>query len=127
MDAANPLTTTLLILYFVGTPPSDPAGIPKPEQEKKINWTLQSTSQIETPSPEACFAIGNQIITKIDKVNTMTVRAYCLCADGDGKICKDAEGSNIMSLNPRERTPTVEAIGRQPRSSSRNNPGGRDR
>jgi hypothetical protein len=127
MDAANVLTTTLLILYFVGTPPSDPAGKPKPEQEKKINWTLQSTSQIETPSPEACYAVGNQIIAKIDKVHTMTVRAYCLCADGDGTLCRDTEGANALRSDARERSPTVEAIGRQPRSSSRNNPGGRDR
>jgi hypothetical protein len=123
MDAANPLTTTLLILYFVGTPPSDPAGKSKPEQEKKINWTLQSTSQIETPSPEACFAIGNQIIAKIDKVNTMTVRAYCLCADGTGKICADAEGASRADKALADRVPTVEAVGREPRVKSKPPPG----
>jgi len=53
--------TTLLLLYFVGTPPSDPTGVPKPKLEKMISWTLQSTSQSKTPSPEACRAIGNII------------------------------------------------------------------
>ena len=91
MDAADALQTTLLILYFVGQPPADPKGIPKAELETKINWTLQSTSQIETRSPEACRAIGNQLIERMDKVNTMTVRAYCLCADGSGAICKGTE------------------------------------
>ncbi|MDA9464764.1 hypothetical protein XH87_09115 [Bradyrhizobium sp. CCBAU 53415] len=35
--------------------------------------------------------IGNQLIERMDKVNTMTVRAYCLCADGSGTICKGTE------------------------------------
>ncbi|RJF74357.1 hypothetical protein [Rhodopseudomonas palustris] len=91
MDAGDTFQTTLLILYFVGQPPMDPKNIPKAELETKINWTLQSTSQIETRSPEACRAIGNQLIERMDKVNTMTVRAYCLCADGSGAICKGTE------------------------------------
>jgi hypothetical protein len=99
MDVANSLQTTLLILYFVGQPPADPKGISKGELETKINWMLQSTSQIETRSPEACRAIGNQLIERMDKVNTMTVRAYCLCADGSGAICK---GTEEMS-KPRDR------------------------
>jgi len=105
MDAADALQTTLLILYFVGQPPVDPKGIPKSALEAKINWTLQSTSQIETRSPEACRAIGSQLIERMDTVNTLTIRAYCLCADGSGAICKGAEE---MSKSRDQSDPTVQ-------------------
>jgi hypothetical protein len=126
MDAANALQTTLLLLYFVGQPPSDPKGISKAEFETKINWTLQSTSQIETPSPEACRTIGNQLIDRIDKVNTMTVRAYCLCADSAGTACK---GTEELS-KPRDQTAaaqknesgTVVVLGRTAASQRRRTP-----
>jgi hypothetical protein len=127
MDVADSLQTTLLILYFVGQPPVDPKGIPKAELETKINWTLQSTSQIETRSPEACRAIGNQLIERMDKVNTMTVRAYCLCADGSGTICKGTEemskgrdaDDKSLSLRKSE-SATVEVLGRQRRGAPKN-------
>lgn len=114
---AESLPTTLLILYFVGQPPIDPKGISKADLETKINWTLQSTSQIETRSPEACRAIGNQLITRIDKVNTMTVRAYCLCADDSGTVCKGTEemsqGRDANDKTVRKvESAIVEALGR---------------
>jgi hypothetical protein len=127
MDAANSLQTTLLLLYFVGQPPSDPGGISKAELETKINWTLQSTSQIETRSPEACRTIGNQLIERIDKVNTMTVRAYCLCADSAGTSCKGTEDlsksrdSNDDTARKSE-SPIVEVLGRRTGSQRRGLP-----
>jgi hypothetical protein len=127
MDVADSLQTTLLILYFVGQPPVDPKGIPKAELETKITWTLQSTSQIETRSPEACRAIGNQLIERMDKVNTMTVRAYCLCADGSGTICKGTEemskGRDQEDKNARKNeSATVEVLGRTSGSQRRGVP-----
>ncbi|MFB6452071.1 hypothetical protein [Bradyrhizobium tunisiense] len=114
---ADSLPTTLLILYFVGQPPVDPKGIPKADLETKITWTLQSTSQVETRSPEACRAIGNQLIARMDKVNTMTVRAYCLCADASGAVCKGTEdmsqGRDSEDKTARKaEASTVEALGR---------------
>ncbi len=111
------LPTTLLILYFVGQPPLDPKGLSKADLETKVNWTLQSTSQIETKSPEACRAIGNQLIARMDKVNTMTVRAYCLCADASGAVCeetKDMSKGRDAEDKSRQQTvgSTVEVLGR---------------
>ncbi|MEY9365374.1 hypothetical protein ABH994_008153 [Bradyrhizobium yuanmingense] len=124
---ADPLPTTLLILYFVGQPPLDPTGIAKAELETKINWTLQSTSQVETRSPEACRAIGNQLIARMDKVNTMTVRAYCLCADEAGAVCKGTEemaqdrDTDNKGARKTERS-TVEALGRTLATQQRTRP-----
>ncbi|MCA1510202.1 hypothetical protein [Bradyrhizobium sp. NBAIM01] len=125
---ADTLPATLLILYFIGQPPADPKGIDKGDLETRINWTLQSTSQVETRSPAACRAIGNQLIARMDKVNTMTVRAYCLCADEAGTVCpgtedmsqdRDAENKSVRKAEKS----TVEALGRpltQQRARPRN-------
>jgi hypothetical protein len=76
----------LLLLFFI-TPPA-----PGPKVESKRVWTLQSTSQIEMDNSDACHRIGNDMINYIKPVATMTVRAYCICPNGNGKTCpKDTE------------------------------------
>jgi len=77
MDLANILPTTLLLLYFIAPATK---GL---KDETKVVWTLQSTVQIQFKSPEACRRIGMQLIDDIEPVVTMTVRAYCLCEDGN--------------------------------------------
>lgn len=62
------LPTTLLLLFFVSPPANDLLDKPKAIQEASRTWTLQSTSQVLTPSPDACHALGKQMIEKIDPV-----------------------------------------------------------
>jgi hypothetical protein len=115
--------TTLLLLFFVTTPTQDPMGQPKLVQETKAVWTLQSTSEIQTPDPNVCAQLGNQMIAEFNVVNTVTLRAYCLCPVGDGKgICLNDEkaiseyfvdktaptakfGGTVKRIGPRTLTP----------------------
>jgi len=125
MDPSTVLQTTLLLLYFIAPPTHEPKDEPKAIRESKNIWTLQSTSQVVTPSPDACYALGNQMIAKIDPVATMTVRAYCLCADGNGKICTDDNTLKTMMKSftvDQKLTPTVEAVGRTKRLPSASGP-----
>lgn len=106
MDPANVLHTTLLLLYFV-TPAAN-----GPKDETKRIWTLQSTSTIETPNATACVTLGKKMIKDIVPVANLTVRAYCLCAQGDGSQC--GEPSTVPSAAeaaPVERRPTVQRLG----------------
>ena len=94
----------LLLLFFV-TPPA-----PGPKQESKKVWTLQSTSQMEMDNSDACHRIGKAMINYIKPVATLTVRAYCLCPNGDGERCPPdterlARGAEAFN------TPTVEPLG----------------
>lgn len=106
MDATTALQTTLLLLYFVSPP------VNGPKNEAKRIWTLQSTSQIQTPTPKACVVIGNQMIEEILPVSTMTVRAYCLCAHGDGNACVQSQDLQPFARAPNaEPRPTVQRLG----------------
>jgi hypothetical protein len=121
--AMNTLPTTLLLLFFVAPPANDQLDKPKAIQEASRAWTLQSTSQVLTPSPDACLALGKQMIDRIDPVATLTVRAYCLCAHGNGRICTSDQNLKSKGLEPLvsqtpspPMNPTVEAVGRARRT-----------
>ena len=45
---ADPLTTTLVLMYFITPPAKTPPGESKEIRESKAVWTLQSTDHIET-------------------------------------------------------------------------------
>ena len=97
------METTLLLLYFIAPPTN------APKSEAKTVWTLQSTSQIQFPTPAACRTIGKGMIAEIKPVVTMTVRAYCLCADGNGKVCVGAD--ELKALTAEAKKPTIEPLG----------------
>jgi hypothetical protein len=88
----------LLLLYFI-TP-----AAPGPKMESKRVWMLQSTSQMEFDT--ACHRIGKDMMAYIKPVATLTVRAYCLCQNGDGKVCP----SDTEKLAPLVPVPTVEPL-----------------
>ena len=94
---------TLLLLYFIAPPTN------APKSEAKTVWTLQSTSQIQFPTPAACRTIGKGMIAEIKPVATMTVRAYCLCAQGYGKVCVGSD--QFQSFTDKKPTPTIESLG----------------
>jgi hypothetical protein len=97
------MNVILLILYF--TTPAAPGA----KVESKKVWTLQSTSQMEFHSSEACHRIGKQLIAYVQPVATMTVRAYCLCEAGTGTVCPtDTEHLVGPDVKP---VPTVEPLG----------------
>jgi hypothetical protein len=80
--------TTLLILYFVTPAVNIPQGQSKKAFETKAIWTLQSTSQIPLENSDICSQMGTKLINQFKHVYTITVRAYCLCPQGDGnKVC----------------------------------------
>jgi hypothetical protein len=94
----------LLLLFFV-TP-----AAPGPKEESKKVWMLQSTSQMEMDNSDACHRIGKDMMAYIKPVATLTVRAYCLCPNGNGTICpsdteRERRGADAF------RIPTVEPLG----------------
>lgn len=101
------IKTTLLLMYFVTTPMHVSEHESKESIEKRSVWTFQSATQIEMPSANACETIGNILIEEIKPVNTMTIRAYCLCEKGTGKQCKDLDPSATALTT----TPTVQPLG----------------
>lgn len=118
---ADPFPTTLLLLYFITTPGHIAPGESKTVQEINANWTLQATSQITTQDPVMCATIAKQMMTEFDPVNTMTVRAYCLCPHGNGSnLCFNEEQfqARIQDFNARRGPPpgpAVQRIGPQTR------------
>ena len=88
----------LLLLFFVTSP------APGPKDESKRVWTLQSTTQIEMDGTDACHRIGRDMMAYIKPVGNLTVRAYCLCPNGNGKSCPP-------DTERKAGTPTVEALG----------------
>jgi hypothetical protein len=104
--------TTLLLLFFVTTVTQNTTGEAKRVQETKSVWTLQSTSEIQTPDPSVCADLANQMIAEFDIVNTVTVRAYCLCPVGDGKnICMNSQGAEAQANERRPLGGTAWRIG----------------
>jgi hypothetical protein len=84
--------TTLVIMYFVTTPVHIPPGEPKNVQEQNANWTLQTTSQIETEDPDSCLSIGIKMAKEFEVVNTSTIRLYCICPKGaTALVCLNRE------------------------------------
>jgi hypothetical protein len=87
-----------------------------------VAWTLQSTQQVEVPSPELCNQYAEKIVALVNPVATMTVRVYCLCPfsktvkDKNGKQideCLDNPSPAIKSLDAAapKYTPGIEVIG----------------
>lgn len=109
---ADPITTTLVIMYFVTAPTKLAAQMPKEKWEPKVAWTLQSTNTIETVDAKTCISYARQLFSVVREVDTMTVRAYCLCPDGDGKsnCYSEPEDKSPMAV-VRSRLPTIQRIG----------------
>src|SRR6516165_10263051 len=110
---ADLLTTTLVLMYFVTPPAKIPLGEPKAVQESNAVWMLQSTSHIETPDSTTCFIYAKKLFAAINPVNTMTLRAYCLCPHGDGdKKCYAPTNAQITELRGGTGpAPTIQGIG----------------
>ena len=106
------LKTTLVLLYFIRSPTQVGEHESKASIEKRSAWTFQGTSQIEMPDGRACQIIGDIMMKEIEPVSTMTVRGYCLCEKGDGKLCElpptvagatePASSPTVQRLGPRE-------------------------
>jgi hypothetical protein len=89
---ATTFPTTLVIMYFVTTPVHIPPGEPKDIQEQNANWTLQTTSQIQTEDPDSCLSIGIKMAKEFQVVNTSTIRLYCICPKGStAQVCLNRE------------------------------------
>jgi len=118
---ADPFPTTLLLLYFITSPAHIPPGESKKIQEINANWTLQATSQITTQDPVMCASIAKLMMAEFDPVNTMTVRAYCLCPLGNGSdLCFNEKEfqATVQDFVQRKRRgpppgPAVQRIGPQ--------------
>ena len=70
----------VLILYFVTTP-AHITRQKKKVQEINANWTLQTTSQLQTEDPDSCVWLGKKMIKEFEPVNTSTIRLYCICPE----------------------------------------------
>ena len=115
---ADPITsvfqTTLLVLYFV-TPAATAhvAQGKKTEYEKSKIWTLQSTSQIPTESPNMCVANGLLLLKQFEQVSTVTVRAYCLCPEritSEDDVCDRNKDKNRALIARTHAAPTPALI-----------------
>lgn len=109
---ADPIATTLVIMYFVTAPTKLSSQMPKEKWEPKVAWTLQSTNTIETADAKTCISYARQLFSVVREVDTMTVRAYCLCPDGDGKsnCYSEPDGKSPTAVRG-PRVPTVQRIG----------------
>jgi hypothetical protein len=88
---ASSFPTTLLILYFITSPAHIPPG-EKKVQEIKANWTLQTTSQLQTEDPNSCVSLGKKMIKEFEPVNTSTIRLYCICPkEAVSEVCFNQE------------------------------------
>jgi hypothetical protein len=108
--------TTLLILYFVTPAVNIPNGESKKTFETKAIWTLQSTSQISLQNSDTCAQMGTKLINQFNKVYTITVRAYCLCPQGDGnKVCFNTQDQVDAFIKPgthgEQSRPTIMLLG----------------
>lgn len=111
---ADPLTTTTLVLmYFITQPTKIPMDESKEVQESKAVWTLQSTDHIETPDPRTCVLYAKKLLAAVNPVNTLTLRAFCLCPNGDGvKQCYAPPITDKLIAETKDSlTPTIQGIG----------------
>jgi len=109
---ADPFTTTLVLMYFITPPAKIPPGQSKVDQEAKAAWTLQSADHIDTPNSTACVLYAKKLLAAVNPVNTLTLRAYCLCPNGDGDKKCYAPILDPQIAEAREPTsPAIQAIG----------------
>jgi hypothetical protein len=123
--AKNILPTTLLLLYFITPPAELKKGETKTQFEARSVWTLQSTVRIDFNSPDACKKIGTKMIDELEPVITLTVRAYCICENGDGqnKCPNDTWNALMVQGQKSENTfPTLERLGKSKPSQSLRRP-----
>jgi hypothetical protein len=110
--AGGVFPTTLLLMFFVSPPMHVPKGETKAVLETKSVWTLQSTTQIQTQNPYMCGKIAKDMMDEIEPVQTLTVRAYCLCPAGNGtNLCFNEEQIRALLAKKLRPRPTVQPIG----------------
>jgi hypothetical protein len=112
--------TTLLILYFVTPAVNIPPGASKKVFETNAIWTLQSTSQISLENSDVCRQMGTKLINQFKHVYTITVRAYCLCPQGDGNtVCfnnqKEIDTFKNQATHGEHSQPTIKLLGPEDR------------
>jgi hypothetical protein len=109
---ADPLTTTLILMYFITAPAKIPPGEKKEDQESKAVWTLQSTDHVETQDSRTCVLYAKKLFAAVRPVKTMTLRAYCLCPNGDGdSLCYAPPLDAAIAATQGPPAPTIQAIG----------------
>lgn len=110
---ADPLTTTLVLMYFITAPAKTQPGESKEIRESKAVWTLQSTDHVETEDSTHCVLYAKKLLAAVRPVNTLTLRAYCLCPNGDGdKNCYSPTlDKQIAAAGAAPPTPTIQSIG----------------
>lgn len=109
---SNVFTTTLVLMYFITPPAKIPTGESKEIQESKAAWTLQSTDHIQTKDSTTCVLFAQKLLAAIQQVNTLTLRAYCLCPSGDGdKNCYAPDYNPAIASTREPMKPTIQAIG----------------
>src|SRR6267142_2120173 len=109
---ADPLTTTLVLMYFVTPPAKLQPHEDKATFEARVPWTLQSSDHIETQDSIHCVTYAVKLLAALDPVNTVTLRAYCLCPNGDGdKNCYAPTTDKLIAAVGQTPQPTIQAIG----------------
>jgi|ERR1700704_1009424 hypothetical protein len=109
---AGVFPTTLLLMFFTTPPAFVPKGESKTDQEIKATWALQSTSEILTQNHDMCLSIAQTMIAEFDKVNTVSVRAYCLCPPEESAKCFNSDAKmRVQRLAPVPGTGAVLRIG----------------
>jgi hypothetical protein len=117
-DAANIFQTTLLVLYFI-TPaetvnlgPAPGSTDKKKAFEKTKIWTLQSTSQIPTETPNMCVANAKLLYEKFQLVSTVTIRTYCLCPANPppNNVCDEAQKAQTNAFLEKGKSPPPAVI-----------------
>jgi hypothetical protein len=116
------LPTTLLLLYFITPPAELKKGETKSAFEARSVWTLQSTARLDFSSPEACKKIGTRMIDEVEPVTTLTLRAYCICENGDGKNKCPGDTWPALGQKIENTFPTLEALGKSKPSRTLHRP-----
>ena len=109
----------MLLMFFVAAPGDLQSATDKATSERTVAWTLQSTQQVEVPSPNLCNEYANKIVALVDPVATMTVRVYCLCPFSetltDKKTGKQTDkcldNKAIANVAGPQYTPGIQVIG----------------
>jgi hypothetical protein len=110
-DVSTLFQTTLMILYFVTPAVNVPKGETKKDFETKAVWALQSTSQITLENSDVCSQMGTKLINQFNHVYTITVRAYCMCPQGDGnKVCFNNQNTFDNFTKDKKNQPTATII-----------------
>ena len=109
---------TMLLMFFVAAPGDLQSATDKATLERTVPWALQSTQQVEVPSPDLCNQYADKIVALVYPVATMTVRVYCLCPFSEkvkdmktGKEHDKCVDGPIKNLETTHYTPGIEVIG----------------